>query len=73
MIRLIFQMLGGFLTVIAFVVIFGAVIMKLGEYVCEQSWRDSGMPYRYKMFSGCQVQPRDGVWIPASKYRETDE
>lgn len=36
--------------------------------LCAQSLRDSGHPYRFKLFAGCQVQDR-GRWIPVENWR----
>jgi len=40
------------------------------DYVgCHSKWRDSGMPVRWGLISGCQIQV-DKRWIPAENYRE---
>lgn len=40
------------------------------RYGCAAAWADSGMSSRYSFFGGCQIQLKDGTWIPSSRYRE---
>jgi hypothetical protein len=51
--------------------IFGAANLLVGAS-CDAQWKDSGMQHRYSFFGGCQVK-RNGVWIPAGNYRDTEK
>lgn len=42
----------------------------IDSYICRDTWRDSGMPSRYRIGGGCQVQRKDGTWVPANMVRE---
>ena len=37
---------------------------------CFGQWSDSGMPVRWKVIGGCQVQRADGTWIPTNALRD---
>lgn len=39
------------------------------SYQCHSAWADSGMPARYKLRAGCQVQRKDGTWVPSGAIR----
>lgn len=59
---------GSFLLAL-FLIIMG-VLYGLNTWVCNNSWGDSGMPHRFKVFGGCQISTDAGkTWIPAERYR----
>lgn len=55
------------LAIIAAILIGGAIGLDAGG--CNASWKDSGMPLRWTVMGGCQLQVH-GAWIPADNYRE---
>lgn len=52
-------------------VILGGLLW-LNATKCEAQWGSSGMAYSWKPIQGCLIQRKDGTWIPASAYRETE-
>lgn len=42
-------------------------------FPCRQQWNESGLLWKYSIFSGCKISSDGGkTWIPDSKYRKTD-
>lgn len=37
---------------------------------CLHAWADSGMPVRWAILSGCQVQRKDGTWVPSTAIKD---
>lgn len=39
------------------------------EWSCDNTWRDTGVTYRYDLSGGCQIKTEEGRWIPSKAYR----
>ena len=42
----------------------------LGSCTCHSGWENSGFPTQWGPMKGCQIQLKNGTWIPADAYRE---
>jgi type IV secretory pathway TrbD component len=62
------------LAALAVMAVLLAITLGLGLWIagvkCERSWADSGMRARFVVIGGCQVQRKDGTWVPSSAIRE---
>ncbi len=63
------------LSFVATLVVGGGILFAIGYFgsrqSCAETWADSGMPSRYSLIAGCQVQ-KNGKWIPDSAFRVTE-
>lgn len=56
--------------VLIFSVAISALYIKFTERRCHSLWDISGIPVRWDISGGCQIDPqRNGLWIPAWTYR----
>lgn len=63
-----FEALEILLTIFMVMLIFWAVFGNV--WSCGWRWEDSGYKSRWSFGVGCQVQRKDGTWVPESTMRE---
>jgi hypothetical protein len=54
-------------------ILFGFVLWgahKADEISCKSKWEQSGMNVKYGFYTGCIIEVKPNVWIPAVYYRE---
>ena len=63
------------LTILAFVIVIGALIgalvglsVAIGNYECQAKTQDIGYDHRWSFWAGCQIQLEDDRWIPLDSY-----
>jgi hypothetical protein len=59
--------------VITYLLLVGAVIpisIAIGAWSCGNRWADSGMKSRWQFGAGCQVQRKNGTWVPEKMLRD---
>lgn len=59
--------------VILAVALFAAISLFGQMMECRGKTSGMGIPWRYEIFGGCQVEPSIGVWIPLDNYRYVGE
>ena len=58
---------------IVFVLALVAVVIPFDAKSCHATWDHSGYGVRYSAIGGCQIQLKDGSWIPAAALRGVKE
>lgn len=51
---------------------FGAVVLALDGRSCLTRWESSGLPVKWSVFGGCQVETTPGRWLPEKVLRDFD-
>lgn len=57
------------LAVVVVVLCFAAMLW-VNAWSCNSRWKDSGIKSRHSLGGGCQIQRKDGTWIPDKVVRE---
>lgn len=56
-----------------FIVFVFLASFQLDSNSCTATWEASGMKVQWGILKGCQIQQKDGTWIPAYNYRAVRE
>ena len=62
--------------IIIFILLIGLLLlfsMGVSSAVCASRWAKSGMETSWGPIQGCQVQRKDGTWVPSDTFRETGD
>jgi hypothetical protein len=57
------------LVVIILLLVAGLIVRPMS---CHAKWDKSGMPVTWSPMAGCQLQQKDGSWLPAEHYRQVN-
>ena len=57
---------------IFFIVLFLGGLYFFLEASCEKKWAASGMRSSFSVLGGCQLEVKDGIWLPEKNYRDLE-